>query len=336
MVTTLGEVMMRMVTPEHQRFVQAESFNVTFGGGEANVAAGLAQLGVESQHVTVFPTNELGTAAAQYYSRYGVNTSHIQFKEGRLGTYFLEFGAAMRASKIIYDRAGSAFAEAQPEWFNWKEILKDTTHFQWTGITPALSANCLKITEQALAVCAELNITVVADVNFRSNLWNYGKTAQEVMPDLIAQCDIITCSEKDAYEIFEMSEFSNPAYDAASFQDMGNAMIKRFPRLKKIAGTRRKVISASQNGLKGICYDGSYHETEVLNIDDIVDRIGGGDAFLAGVIYGELQKWPILKTLKFANAASALKHTIHGDVNLCSLEEIEEVMNGNVAGRIKR
>lgn len=336
MVTTLGEVMMRLVTPEHQRFVQAEAFNVTFGGGEANVAAGLAQLGVASQHVTVFPTNELGTAAAQYYSRYGVSTSQIQFKEGRLGTYFLEFGAAMRASKIIYDRQNSAFSHADPSLFNWKEILKDTTHFQWTGITPALSANCLQITRDALAACTELGVTVVADVNYRSNLWNYGKTAQEIMPDLIAQCDIITCSEKDAFEIFEMADFANPAYDPTSFKEMGRAMFERFTRLKKIVGTRRKVLSASQNGLKGIAYDGSYHETEELSIDDIVDRIGGGDAFLAGVIYGELQQWPILQTLKFANAASALKHTIHGDVNLCSLEEIEEVMNGNTQGRIKR
>lgn len=336
-VVTLGEVMMRLVAPNHLRFVQTESYDITYGGGEANVGASLSQFGVDAAHVTVFPENELGYAAAQYYKKYGVDVSKIIFKGKRLGTYFLEFGASVRPSKIIYDREFSAFSLAEPSWFNWDEILEGVDFLQWTGITPALSENCLKITQDALSAAKKHGVTVMADVNYRSNLWNYGKSAQEVMPGLIAQCDIITCSEKDAFEIFGLQDFNNPAYDQASFVEAVEQMMGLFPSLKKIVTTRRNSFSASSNGLKGIGYDGkNYFETQELMIDNIVDRIGGGDAFLAGVIYGELQKWDLLKTLSFANAASVLKHTIYGDVNVCTVQEVEEIMTGNTSGRIKR
>ena len=335
-IVTLGEVMMRLVPPDYFRFSQATSFDITYGGGEANVAAGLAQLGLHAKHVTAYPDHELGHAAANFYKKYGVDTQDILFKSGRLGTYFLEFGASMRSSKIIYDRADSVFANASPEWFDWEKIFENTSFFQWTGITPALSSNCLQITKEALKVAKEKGITVVADVNFRSNLWKYGKTAKEVMPELIAQCDIISCSEKDAYEIFGLQEFKSPAYDPGSFSEMANAMKGRFEKLKCIISTRRIAHSASTNGLKAIGYDTKYVETEELMIDHIIDRVGGGDAFLAGIIYGYFEKMNLIETLRFANAASALKHTIYGDVNLCSLEEINEVLAGNTGGRIKR
>ncbi|SOE22531.1 2-dehydro-3-deoxygluconokinase [Spirosomataceae bacterium TFI 002] len=336
-VVTIGEVMMRLVAPNHKRFIQAESFDITYGGGEANVGASLAQFGVDVSHVTVFPDNDLGDAATIFYKKFGVDVSNIIRRGKRLGTYFLEFGASVRPSKIIYDREFSAFSLADPAWFDWDKILAGADFLQWTGITPALSENCLQITKDALATAKKNGVTVLADVNYRSNLWNYGKTAQEVMPELISQCDIITCSEKDAFEIFGLQDFSNPAYDQESFIDAVQQMMNLFPNLKKIVTTRRNSISASTNELKGIGFDGEkYVETEFLMIDNIVDRIGGGDAFLAGIIYGELQNWDLHKTLSFANAASVLKHTIYGDVNICTVAEIEEIMAGNTSGRIKR
>lgn len=335
-VVTLGEVMMRLVPPNYLRFSQASSLDVTYGGGEANVAAGLAALGVPAAHVTAYPNHELGYAAAGYYKKFGVDTSQIVFQEGRLGTYFLEFGAAMRSSKIIYDRAGSVFANADPDWFDWAEIFEHTSFFQWTGITPALSQNCLEITQRALTEAKNRGVFVVADVNYRSNLWKYGKTAQEVMPELIQYCDLISCSEKDAFEIFGIKEFENPAYNDSSYTAMALSMQELFPRVKAFISTRRITHSASSNGLKAIGYQNGYFETEILEIDHIIDRVGGGDAFLSGIIYGYYHGLEFQETLRFANAASALKHTIYGDINLVSVEEIQEVLAGNTGGRIKR
>lgn len=333
-IVTLGEVMLRLVPPNNARFLQAQAFTATYGGGEANVAASLAQLGLSAAHVTAFPANELGTAAINYFKQLSVDTSYMLQRGKRIGTYYVEFGSALRSSKIIYDREYSAMASAQPGWFDWDAIFTDAEFFHWTGITPALSENCRLITQQAIKKANEKGITVSADVNYRSNLWQYGKTAQEVMPDLVAGCDIITCSERDAEDIFGISP--NPA-SANSFVDSSQQVMQRFPKLKKILTTRRESHSASHNALKGILFDGtSYIESQVIDIEPMIDRIGGGDAFIAGFIYGEITGMPSAQSLDFAVAASALKHTINGDVNLVSVEEVNAVVAGDTSGRIKR
>lgn len=336
-VVTLGEVMLRLVPPNNARFTQAQSFNATFGGGEANVAASLAQFGLSAAHITAFPENELGEAAINYFKQLGVETAFMLQRGKRIGTYYVEFGSALRASKIIYDREFSAMALAQPEWFDWDKIFDGADWFHWTGITPALSENCLKITQQAIKKASEKGITISADVNFRSNLWQYGKTAQEVMPDLVAGCDIITCSERDASEIFGFESLGNGDATKSTFIDSSTQVMNAFPKVKKITTTRRTTHSASHNALKGIMYGGSvYTESQTIDIEPIIDRIGGGDAFIAGFIYGELMLQTAKEALDFAVAASALKHTINGDVNLVGVEEVQEIVSGNTSGRIKR
>lgn len=333
-IITLGEVMLRLVPPHNARFTQAQSFNATYGGGEANVAASLAQFGLTTAHVTVFPTNELGDAAVNFFRQMNVDTTFMVRRGKRIGTYFVEVGSAMRPTKIIYDRENSAIALAQPEWFDWDKIFADADWFHWTGITPALSENCRLITEQALQKANERGITVSADVNYRSNLWQYGKTAQEVMPDLVNHCDVITCSERDASEIFgiEVNEDAENTFISSS-----NLMMQAFPKLKKILTTRRVSHSASHNELQGILFDGNtYTESQKIDIEPMVDRIGGGDAFIAGFIYGDLMLKTTQDALNFAVAASALKHTIHGDVNLVTVDEVNEIVAGNTSGRIIR
>lgn len=333
-IVTLGEVMLRLVPPHNARFTQAQSFNATYGGGEANVAASLAQFGLLAAHVTVFPENELGDAAINFFRQMNVDTSHMLQRGKRIGTYFVEVGSAMRPSKIIYDREHSAVALAQPEWFDWDEIFEGADWFHWTGITPALSENCRIITQQALEKAKEKGITVSADVNYRSNLWQYGKTAQEVMPELVSMCDIITCSERDATEIFGLEVQSGVEN---TFINSSAQMMSAFPKIKKIITTRRASHSASHNELQGIMYDGSvYTESQTIDIEPMVDRIGGGDAFIAGFIYGDLMLNSAKEALDFAVAASALKHTIHGDVNLVSVNEVNEIVAGNISGRIIR
>ena len=326
--------MLRLAPPNNTRFTQAQSFNATYGGGEANVAASLAQFGIPTAHVTAFPENEIGDAAVNYYKQLSVETTHMLQRGKRIGTYFVEFGSALRASKIIYDREYSAMAMAQPEWFDWDEIFKDAGWFHWTGITPALSENCLQITKQAIQKASEKGMTISADVNYRSNLWQYGKTAREIMPDLVNGCDIITCSERDASDIFEIEVITGVEN---TFINSSVQMIATFPKIKKILTTRRTTHSASHNALKGIMYDGLvYTESQTINIDPIIDRIGGGDAFIAGYIYGELMLKTAKEALDFAVAASALKHTINGDVNLVSVKEVNDVVAGDTSGRIKR
>lgn len=334
-IVTLGEVMLRLVPPHNARFTQAHSFNATFGGGEANVAASLAQFGLSAAHATAFPENEIGSAAINYFKQLGVDTASMLQRGKRIGTYFVEFGSALRASKIIYDREFSAMALAQPEWFDWDTIFEGADWFHWTGITPALSENCLQITQQAIKKATEKGITISADVNYRNNLWQYGKTAQEVMPELVADCDIITCSERDASEIFGFE--SQGQADKATFINSSTQVMNAFPKVKKITTTRRTTHSASHNSLQGIMYDGTtYTESQVIDIEPIIDRIGGGDAFIAGFIYGELMLKTAKEALDFAVAASALKHTISGDVNIVSVEEVQEIVAGDTSGRIKR
>jgi 2-dehydro-3-deoxygluconokinase len=333
-VVTFGEIMMRLSPPLNYRFAQTASLEVNYGGGDANVAAGLTGLGVPAAHVTCFPDNDLGRAAAQQFRRLGVDMAHTVFKGDRLGLYFLEVGAGMRASKVVYDRAGSAFDKLNPADFNWGEILKDAGWLHWTGITPAISAATAEATRQAIQAARRLGLTVSADVNYRRNLWQYGQKVQDVMPELVAGCDVVVCSEGDAEDIFGIV----PAPDANNkFVSVAQQLMARFPQIRQVITTRRKTHSASHNGLKGLLYDSQqFLKTPTYDLNPIVDRIGGGDAFMAGFIYGSLHYDNPQQALTFGVAASALKHTIHGDINQVSVAEVEDIMRGNTSGRLLR
>lgn len=328
-VTTFGEIMMRLTAPGQQRFAQATSLGITYGGGEANTAAALAQMGVSSAHVTVFPDNDLGRAAAAFFQKSGIDTSHFSFGSGRLGLYFMEVGAGIRPSRIVYDRYNSAFAQLDPGLFDWENILAGTRWFHWTGITPAVSEPAAQACADAIRVARRLGITISTDVNYRRVLWQYGKKASDVMPALVAGCDVAVCTQGDAADIFGIQ--------SAGFHDMATQMIERFPNLKHIIATRRDTISASHNRLTGICSDGNeYIESPTFDLNPIVDRIGGGDAFMGGFIYSMLTYSDTSRALAFATAASALKHTIEGDFNQATAAEVEQVMHGDVSGRLLR
>jgi len=333
-VITFGEIMMRLTTPGNRRFAQATGFDITYGGGEANVAAALAGMGVPANHVTVFPDNDLGRSAAAFFQQSGVGTRHMRFEGNRLGLYFMERGAAMRPGRVVYDRYDSAFARLDPAWFDWPDILAGARWFHWTGITPAISAAAAAACLEAVKTARSMGITVSTDVNYRRNLWQWGKTAREVMPALTECCDIAICSAGDAADIFGIAV---DAKEADRFSASAAELMRRFPNLKKVISVRREDLSASHNRLTGLCFDGRDRiESPVFDVDPIVDRIGGGDAFAAGYIYGSLHFDDPARTLAFATAASALKHTIEGDFNMVGAAEIMQVMQGDVSGRLLR
>ena len=333
-VVTFGEIMMRLSPPLNYRFAQAHGLDITYGGGDANVAASLAGLGVPAAHVTCFPANDLGHAAAQHFRALGVNLDAAVFDGDRLGLYFLEVGAGMRPSKVVYDRAHSAFAALDPARFDWNSILQGAGWLHWTGITPAISASAAEATRQAIAAARRLGLTVSADVNYRRNLWQYGQTAQTVMSELVPGCDVVVCSENDAEDLFSI--VPEPGTDN-KFVSVARQLMARFPQIRQVVTTRRKTHSASHNGLKGVLYDGQqFLETPTYELNPIVDRIGGGDAFMAGFIYGSLTYDHPQQALTFGVAASALKHTIPGDLNRVTVAEVEEIMKGNTSGRLVR
>ena len=334
-VVTFGEVMMRLSPPLNYRLPQAATLEITYGGGDANVAAALAQLGVPAAHVGVFPANELGHAAASHLRRYGVDTRHCRFTEGhRLGLYFLEVGASLRPSRIVYDRADSAFAHLDPAAFDWDDILKEAGWLHWTGITPAVSAAAAQATAEAIAAARRRGLTVSADVNYRRNLWQYGRRAQDVMPALVAGCDIVVCTEGDAEDLFGIRAAAGAAN---GFVSMSEQLSQRFPQIKRVIATRRQTQSASHERIRGLLWDaGEFLETPFYDISPVVDRIGGGDSFISGFIYGSTTYESRADALSFATIASALKHTIHGDINLVTPAEVEHLMRGNLTGRLLR
>ncbi|UII24340.1 sugar kinase [Fulvivirga ligni] len=332
-VVTFGEVMLRLSTPNHSRFVQSTSFDATYGGGEANVAVSLAQLGLKAAHVTRFPDNELGKAASNQLRSFGVNTDSIVYGDHRMGLYFLETGSSVRPSKIIYDRADSAFAHIQPGMLDWDKILDGADWFHWTGITPAISQGAADCCKEAIKVANKKGITVSGDINYRKNLWQYGKKATEIMPELIEGCDLLVASTYDAKDILGIDSQDIKHKELTVFSQITT----QFPKVKKIVTTERDSISASHNTLTGHLFDGAEMlKTEVFEVNPIVDRVGGGDAFIAGVIYGQLVYEDDQKSIDFGVAASILKHTIERDANLATVEEIESLMNGNTSGRIVR
>lgn len=341
-VVTFGEIMLRLATPEHQRFTQVTAFNASFGGGEANVAVSLANFGLKAEFVTRLPQNEIGDAAIMDLRKHSVGTDNILRGGGRIGIYFLETGSVARPSKVVYDRAGSAIAEIKPGMIDWEKVLSGASWFHWTGITPAISEGAAQACLEAVKSAKKLGVTISCDLNFRKNLWKWGKTASEVMPELVSNCDIILGNEEDAEKVFgikpEGTDVSKGHVSAEKFESVCVQMMKRFPGARKVIVTLRGSINADHNTWSGVLYDGRKLITAPeYNITHIVDRVGGGDSFMGGLIYG-LITWPgdDQRALDFAVAASCLKHTIHGDYNLVSVSEVEQLMKGDGSGRVVR
>jgi 2-dehydro-3-deoxygluconokinase len=343
-VATFGEIMLRLATPEYLRFNQSNALTATFGGGEANVAVSLANYGLETEYVTRLPKNDIARACVQELHKYGVGTQHIVYGGERLGIYFLETGAVARASKVIYDRAHSSISEIKPGMVNWDEVFKDVGWFHWTGITPAISQGAADACLEAIEAANRLGVMVSCDLNYRKNLWKYGKTASEIMPKLTAGCDVLLGNEEDAEKVFGIKpqgfdvEHTGGEVDAAAFESVCTQLMARFPRAKKVIITLRGSINANHNTWGGVLYaDGKLYESHRYNITHIVDRVGGGDSFMGGLIYGLLTyTGDDQKALDFAVAASCLKHTIYGDFNQVTVEEVEKLMGGDASGRVSR
>ncbi len=343
-IVTFGEIMLRLATPGYQRFIQSNSLTATFGGGEANVAVSLANYGLNADFVTRLPKNDVADWCVSELRKYNVDTNNIIRGGERVGIYFLETGAVARPSKVVYDRANSSIADIEPGMINWKEVLKDADWFHWTGITPALSQGAADACLEAIKTANEMGVMVSTDLNYRKNLWKYGKNASEVMPALVEGCDVILGNEEDAEKVFgikpEGFEVAHTGgdIDAAEFESVCTQMMKKFPRAKKVIITLRGSINANHNTWGGVLYsDGQLYESKRYDITHIVDRVGGGDSFMGGLIYGLLTYGnDNQKALDFAVAASCLKHTVYGDFNLVTVPEVEALMGGDGSGRVQR
>lgn len=347
-VVTFGEVMMRLSPPGFQRFGQARSFDVIYGGGEANVAVSLANFGEPVDLVTRLPNNDLGEACLQFLRQYGVGVDKVVRGGERLGIYFLEMGAVQRGSKVVYDRSNSAIATIERGMVDWRAVFADADWFHWTGITPAISAGTADVCLEAVQVAKDMGLTVSCDLNYRKNLWKWGKKAGEVMPELVGLCDVAVGNEEDAEKVFGIkapdTDVTAGRLDAAKYRHVAQILVERFPSLKKVAITLRGSLSASHNTWSGVLYvapaggePGEFYQAPTFDITHIVDRVGGGDAFCGGFIYG-LRNFAgnPQQALYFAVAASCLKHSILGDFNLVSAAEVEKLMAGDVSGRVSR
>jgi len=337
-VVTFGEIMLRLAPAGYYRFVQAESFGATFGGGEANVAVSLANYGLDAVFVTKLPEHEIGQAAVNSLRRYGVDTGFIARGGSRLGIYYLEKGASQRPSKVIYDRAGSSIATAAREDFNWNAILEGASWFHFTGITPALGDTLADICEEACATAKQKGVTVSCDLNYRKKLWSREKAGQ-VMSRLCKYVDVCIANEEDAKDVFgieaEDSDITGGRLNFDGYKDVAKKLSDRFG-FDKVAITLRTSISASENNWMGLLYDGgSFYLSKEYNMK-IVDRVGGGDSFGAGLIYGLLSGKSPQEALEFAVAASCLKHSIEGDFNHVSVDEVENLARGDASGRVQR
>jgi len=341
-VVTFGEIMLRLSPPGYLRFSQTNSFDVVYGGGEANVAVSLARFGLPSMFVTRLPENDIGECALMELRKQGVNTGQIVRGGERLGIYFLETGAVARGSKVIYDRANSGMATIETGSVDWNAVFGDADWFHWTGITPAISQNAADVCAEAIAEASKRGITISTDLNYRKKLWNYGKDPEEIMTPLVAQCDIILGNEEDAHKHFgikpegvEVTE--GESVEGQAFLSVCKKMKEKFPKAQKIITTLRGSISASHNTWSGVLFNGEQlFEAPTYQITDIVDRVGGGDSFMAGLIYGLKTYEDDQQALNFATAASCLKHTIKGDKNLVSVDEVEKLMEGDASGRVSR
>ncbi len=343
-VVSFGEIMLRLSPPGFLRFSQTNNFDVVYGGGESNVAVSLANYGVPVDFVTRLPKNDIGECAMMEMRKRGVGVDQIVYGGDRLGIYFLETGAVSRGSKVVYDRAHSSIAEIKSGMIDWEQVFKGVEWFHWTGITPAISQGAADVCLEAVKMASKLGITISTDLNYRAKLWKYGVEPETIMTELTSYCDVILGNEEDAEKHFgikpEDLDITTQGHDvkAEAFLSVCQQMMEKFPRAKKVITTLRGSISASHNTWAGVLYDGTtMFQSPQYQITDIVDRVGGGDSFMGGLIYGLLQ-YPEddQNALNFAVAASCLKHTIKGDANLVTVDEVQKLMGGDSSGRVAR
>ncbi|MDR0290375.1 MAG: sugar kinase [Treponema sp.] len=337
-IVTFGEIMLRLAPEGYGRFVQAQSFGATYGGGEANVAVSLANFGMDAAFVTKLPKHEIGQAAVNSLRQFGVDTSKIVRGGDRVGIYFLEKGASQRPSKVIYDRANASIATAVPADFDWKAIFDGVRWFHFTGITPALSDNAAAITLEAVQAAKEKGATVSCDLNYRKNLWSKAK-AGEVMGKLMPFVDLCIANEEDAADVFNIhaqnTDVASGSISHEGYKEVAKALIARF-KFKNVAITLRESISANDNNWAAMyCCGGEFYFSRKYAVH-IVDRVGGGDSFGAGLIYASLKGMDPQKGVEFAGAASCLTHSIEGDFNQVSVDEVQKLAGGDASGRVQR
>lgn len=344
-IVTFGEVMLRLKSPNFERLLQSPTLEATFGGGEANVAVSLGQFGLNVAYLTVLPKNPIGEMCVGFLKGKGVDTSLIIRSGERMGVYFFETGANQRPSKVIYDRAHSSIMEAPPTAFDWEGILDGATWFHITGITPALSASTAEISLTAMKTARKMGLTVSCDYNYRKNLWRYGRNAPEIMSELIRYVDIGIANEEDCQLALGITveeeswkqEVEYGRIDITRYRSLCEKVLSAFPNLKYQAITLRESYSADRNGWSACLHNGrEFLVSTRYDVTDIVDRVGTGDAFAAGLIYGLTCVKKDHEALEFAVAASCLKHSIPGDMNFCSVDEVKQLMAGGGSGRIQR
>ena len=339
-VVTFGEIMLRLKSPGLERFFQSPSLEATFGGGEANVAVSLANYGMEAGYVTVLPDNDISKACLRELRGFGVDVSNVVYGDGRVGIYYLESGANQRPSKVIYDRAYSSIALAKPGDVDFAKAFSGATWFHITGITPAISESAAELSLEAVKTAKKMGLTVSCDLNFRKNLWKYGKEAKEVMCELTKYVDVIIANEEDCQKslgIENNQKVESGELDTKKYEELAKAVLDNYPDAKKIAITLRESKSASHNNWSACIYNRKeFYVSKKYEIKNIVDRVGGGDSFAGGLIYGLNNYDTDAQALEFAVAASCLKHSISGDFNRVSLSEVKSLMGGDGSGRVQR
>ena len=339
-VLTFGEIMLRLKSPGFERLLQSAVLEATFGGGEANVAVSLANYGVDAAYLTVLPENDIGDACVAELRRFGVDTGRILRRPGRMGVYYVETGANQRPSKVIYDRADSAVALAKPGDIDWEQAFAGVDWFHITGITPAISQTAMELSLESVREAKQRGITVSCDLNYRKNLWKYGKTAPEVMRELAKYVDVAIANEEDCQKALGITidvAVEGGELDRAKYEQLAEKVLAAYPGMKMIAITLRESHSADWNGWAACLHDRErFYVSKKYEIRDIVDRVGGGDSFAGGLIYGLNHYESRQDALEFAVAASCLKHSIPGDFNRVTAAEVEKLAGGDGSGRVQR
>ena len=339
-VLTFGEIMLRLKAPGHERFFQSPMLEATFGGGEANVAVSLANYGMDAEFLTVLPKNDIADACIRELRYFGVDTKKIVCGDGRMGIYYLEGGANQLPSKVVYDRAYSSIAMAKPGDIDWDRAFEGVAWFHITGITPAISESAMELSLESVKEAKKRNITVSCDLNYRKNLWKYGKKASEVMRELAKHVDVAIANEEDVQKSLEITvdvNVESGELDREKYRALGNKVLETYPNMKCIAITLRESHSADWNGWAACLNDGQdFYVSKKYEIRDIVDRVGGGDSFAGGLIYGLNQYEDKQSALEFAVAASCLKHSVIGDFNRVGVSDVEKLMGGDGTGRVQR
>ena len=339
-VLTMGEIMLRLKTRGNERFFQSPEFEATFGGGEANVAVSLSNFNMLSEFLSVLPDNPIGDACIAELRSFGVSTDKILRAPGRMGIYYLETGANQRPSKVVYDRAGSTMAEAKPGDIDWESAFADVDWFHISGITPAISKSAADLSLDAVKEAKKRGITVSLDLNFRKNLWKYGVDAKTVMSELTKYTDVVIGNEEDCQKSLGLEldvDVEGGSLDTGKYEKLTSLLLTEYPNVSKVAITLRESHSADHNGWAACINNGTiFYVSRKYEIRDIVDRVGGGDSFSAGLIYGLKSFDQDTEALEFAVAASCLKHSIPGDFNRVSVKEVETLMRGDGSGRVQR